>query len=61
MCAVLGDSIAILPGLVLCSENGDFSLPVQNTGETECIIGAGQIIGTFLADREDIVRVCPVL
>ena len=47
MCAVLGEGIIILPGLVICDDKGAMRIPVKNTGQRFYEVMQDQTIGTF--------------
>ena len=45
VCAVLGEGVVALPGLMTCDERGWLRLPVRNTGQFEVDVAQGQTIG----------------
>ena len=47
VCAVLGEGIIILPGLVICDDKGAMRIPVKNTGQRFHEVMQDQTIGTF--------------
>ena len=47
VCTMLGDGIALLPGLVKCDERGHLKLPVRNTGVHFHKVAVDQTIGTI--------------